>query len=133
VKLKNASITLLVSQDKTTIELYDGEARITFLEITLTPEQLSQALSRLAHTKCEIELNGLEKVGKKQEHKDLVFPFEEDAHDWKDRVSAARQEAEKHVEPGWIVDGYFGSRDSFFRAKDGKQYAKTTQRRWVAP
>lgn len=37
MKIENASITILVSGDETTIELHDNEACITFARIKLTP------------------------------------------------------------------------------------------------
>jgi len=41
-----------------------------------------------------------------------------------------RAMAQDKLEHGWIADGYFRSRASFF-TKDGKRYARCTIRRWV--
>ena len=49
----NGKITILINQEYTRIELRDDDASTTFVEIKLTPEQLSMALSRLAFTPCK--------------------------------------------------------------------------------
>lgn len=60
----NASLTLLINSDSTTIEVRDSDASICFLRIKLDPEQLSAALSRLANVKCDAEVLSIDKIGK---------------------------------------------------------------------
>lgn len=129
MKLNNAAIDIFIGQDSTTINIYDRDAGIEFLEVTLTPEQLSQALSRLSHTPCTVQVRGIDKIGKKQEMKPLEFPFAVKGN-WMDRSDLAAKESQKYADDGWVSDGYFGSQGSFFK-KDGQEWARTTQRRWV--
>lgn len=127
--LRSAGIDILIGQDSTTINVYDREAGIEFLEITLTQEQLCQALSRLSHTPCTAHVRGLDKVGKKQEIKSLDFPLV-GIKDHEDPKAIAKQMAQRFAEPGWKADTYFGSQDSFFTQGQSK-WARTSQRRWV--
>lgn len=124
----NGKITFLVGQEQTTIELIDDNASTTFAKITLTPEQLSSALSRIAYTECDIEVFGLDKLGKRMEHKKFDFEIPKDI-DKKELVKLSQELIDKENE-GWISDGYFSSQDSFFQ-KDGKNYARCMVRRWV--
>jgi hypothetical protein len=127
MKLNDASITILVSENNTTIKIYDEDADVQFCEIELTSKQFCQALGRLAHTHCEIEVRGLEKLGKKMEHKN--FEFEISNKDYGDKVVAC-QIVKKLCPDGWTPDYYFGSRGSFYGNND-KSYARCIIRRWV--
>lgn len=81
MKLKG-EITLLVGQDYTTIRIQDDASLQTICEVTLTPEQLSQALSRLARTPCEVEVypKAFDRLGLTMETSRLEFeiPFDLD-------------------------------------------------------
>ena len=122
-------ISVLINRDGTTIEVEDENANAMFLKITLTPEQLSAALSRQKAVECEIEVRGLEKIGKKHENKRFEFEIPSD-------LASSRNEnelqklAQSLLSDGWIAERYFSSQDSFFK-KDGVQYARCTIRRWV--
>ena len=119
-------ISILISRDnRTTIEVRDKNSTITFVEITLTNDQLASALSRLAHTPCEIEVRGLDKVGKKMEMDTLTFEV-----DAADKETAAKLAIESCKDSEWVPDTYFGSQNSF-TYKEGKITARTTIRRWV--
>ena len=128
MKLKNGRITMLASEDGMKIELHDNDASITFAHIKLTPIQLAQALGRLGYTECEIEVRLLDKIGKKMEHKGFTFELPE-TDTFRNKDLAKKIGAESCPE-GWESDLHFGSQGSFF-TKDGKQYARTTIRRWV--
>lgn len=65
MKIEEARITFLVGAESTTITLHDMKSGSAFAEIKLTPIQLSQALSRLSYTNCEINLFGLDKLNKR--------------------------------------------------------------------
>lgn len=121
------AITLLVSEDRTTIEIMDPASRITFVKIILTPEQFCQALSRRAYTPCELSVRGLDLVGKEMHMDKLVFELPE--HDFKDREKVACEEAKRVCPAGWTPDLYFGSQSSFLK-QDGKQFAQTKIRKW---
>jgi hypothetical protein len=130
MKLKNASISILINRDYTTIELHDEDAAMTFIEIKLTPEHLSDALSRLAHVPCKAEIIGIDKIGKKMEHKTLEFEIPENSGWGEERRNIASKYAKKACPEGWEPDNYFGSQNSFF-SKDEKQFARCIIRRYV--
>jgi hypothetical protein len=130
MKLNDASITILVSENNTTIEIYDECAGVQFCEIELTSKQFCQALGRLAHTHCEIEVRGLEKLGKKMEHKSIEFECGENGRWNKNEEQTLNKLAKAACPEGWEPDYYFGSQGSFF-TKDGKNFARCIIRRWV--
>ena len=74
MKLENAKIDIFINSEYTTINLHDSNSNCRFVSIKLTPEQLSSALSRTPMTDCEIEVIGLDIIGKKMEHK--IHKFE---------------------------------------------------------
>ena len=125
----NAQISMLFGEDGLTIEIRDDDASITFVNIHMTPSQVTQAFSRLMNTRVEkCEIRGIEHVGKVMEWRDFEFPIAESGYNQRKLLAA---EKVKEVCPeGWIPSTYFGSKDSFFQ-KDGVPYAKTTIRRWV--
>ena len=127
MEIKDGRISILCGEDCVEISLHDSDASITFANVKMKPEQFCQALSRLIHTKCEkMEVNGLEKVGKKMEHREIVFPINGKYRD----KGAALAVVDKYCPAGWVASRYFGSQGSFF-TRDGKEYARTTIRRWV--
>jgi hypothetical protein len=124
------SITLLVNQEGTTITIRDKESSLNLCEVTLTPQQLSAALSRLAHTPCELEIfeKSFEHVGKKLETDRLEFEIPVGfIRANKELVNKLALEA---TPEGWVPDLYFNSQNSFF-TRDGKNYAMCVVRRWV--
>jgi hypothetical protein len=120
------SITFLPSQEGTTIKVRCESSKITFLEVTLTNDELASMMSRLANTSCDFEVKGLDKVGKQMEHR--VFEFE-----YFDK-SNIEYTCETAMGNDGLVDWtsmhFYGSQNSFF-TKDGKQMARTTIRRWI--
>jgi hypothetical protein len=122
-------ISVLINRDGTTIEVEDENANARFLKITLTPEQLSAALSRQMAVECEIEVKGLEKIGKKHENKRFEFEIPSDLVSSRNE-NELQKLAQSLLNDGWIAERYFSSQDSFFK-KDGVQYARCTIRRWV--
>jgi hypothetical protein len=128
MEIKNAAISILINENYTTIELYDEDAATQFAEVTLTPAQLSQALSRICNTKCKIEVNGLDHVGKTMKHKTFQFEIPE-KYDYDNKSLIAAKYALKACPEGWESDMYFNSQNSFYK-EDGKQFARCTIRRW---
>ncbi len=129
----NAKVTILCGDNGVTIEVQDDDANTNFLKLTLSPEQWCTALGRLAFVSCEeCEVAGLDHVGLVHESKSWTFslPEDTDAYD-KNRESMARHEADMKCPVGWKPDTCYKSRDSFFQ-KDGKFWARTRIRRWVA-
>jgi hypothetical protein len=137
MKLKG-KITILINQDETMIEIRDELSSITFLKITLTPEQLSSALSRLAMTSCKFETRGLELVGKKMEHKSFEFEIPTYITEkYNINYNMPEEELQKYAQKlldeegeGYIAESYFQSQGSFF-SKNGIQYARVIARRWI--
>lgn len=131
MKIQNGAIDILIGTESTTIKLYDRDAGLAFAHVTLTPEQLSAALSRQSRTDCEIEVHGLNNVGKKMENKTHEFELPVDFTSNRiDSRGALYEQAVKTCPDGWIPENYFGSKDSFF-TRDGKNYARVTIRRWI--
>jgi hypothetical protein len=123
------SISILINREKTTIEIKDENANARFLTITLTPEQLSAALSRQMAIECEIEVSGIEKIGKKHENKQFEFEITKDLK-YSKNTDELQKLAQSQLSDGWIAERYFSSQNSFFE-KNGVQYARCTIRRWV--
>ena len=121
-------ISILINRDETTIEIEDESANVKFVKVKLTPEQLSAALSRQISIECELEVKGLEKIGKVHENKTFEFEIPETIPTRGNQLELQKI-AQSQLSDGWIADAYFGSQNSFFK-KDGKQYARVTIRRW---
>lgn len=132
MKLENACITFLVSEDKTTIELRDRNAATIFARVELTAVQLSQMLSRISNTDCQCEVFGLDRVGKKHEHETWEFEISQDLRGSQNSEELHKMALKSLALAGmdWMPDGYFGSKDSFF-TRDGKDFARVTIRRWT--
>ena len=127
-------ISILVGSEYTSIEIEDEKANTRFLQIRLTPEQLSMCLSRQACVPCEIELKGIDKIGKKHENKsfDFEIPKELSSPGYGDIDNSQKlaEIAQKQLKDGWIAEPYFRRQDSFFKQGD-KNYARCVIRRWV--
>jgi len=127
MKLKG-KISILINREHTTIEIEDENANARFLTIKLTPEQLSEALSRTMCVNCEIEVRGLEKVGKTHENKSFEFEIPKELASSK-HSDNLQEISQSLLTDGWISEGYFSSQNSFF-IRDDKQMARCTIRRW---
>lgn len=122
-------ITFLVNSDSTTIEITDTLSSIRFAKITLTPEQLSMALSRLYNTPCTIDVRGLDKIGKKLEVRDDEFPIGRQGSEIPN-TQELLEYVQSLLSDGWIVSDTFSSRGSFFD-KEGMLFVRARLRRWV--
>lgn len=125
----NGKISLLIGREETTIEIEDANANTTFLKVKLTSEQLSMALSRQAYVPCELEVAGLDRVGKKHEHTQFEFEIPKELANSK-YEKELQELAQSKLTDGWIAEGYFSSQSTFFK-KDDVQYARCTIRRYV--
>ncbi len=130
MKLEKASIDILVGAESTTIEIMDKKSRTVFVSVELTPDQLSQALSRIKNTPCEVSVNNLDRVGKTLEHEDFEFKMPDWHNRWRDDKSKLHEYVTSMLSNDWVADGYFGSQNSFF-TKDGEDWGRCTIRRWV--
>jgi uncharacterized protein YggL (DUF469 family) len=122
-------ISILINREGTTIEIEDENANARFLKVSLTPEQLSMALSRQMSVECEIEVNALHKIGKRHENKSFEFEIPKDLASSRD-AQKLQQIAQSLLSDGWMADNYFSSQNSFFK-KGETQYARCTIRRWT--
>lgn len=115
------------------IEITDDLSFVQFLDLKMTAEEFVSAIGGLGHVPCEFTLRGLDKVGKVHEHDTLELelgPAGDYSFDRKKRAQMlANQWCEKN-EGGWYPDLQFNSQTSFF-AKNGRQFARTTIRRYV--
>ena len=86
MKLKG-NITFLIQCDRTLIEIKDDDASTVFCRIVLTPEQTITILSHQAMVECELDVRGLDLVGKTHENKYFEFeiPPELIGYDYKRR------------------------------------------------
>jgi hypothetical protein len=114
---------------KIAIRVMDTEARIEFLEIEIDLEAFSECITGLGHCGCEMEVRGLQNVGKKIENMPIVFEVPEEFR-YKGKCGGVDSLAKKATPYGWECSMYFGSQTSFF-SKDGKDFARTTASRWV--
>lgn len=133
MKIEQGRITMLVSEERTVIEIKDNKASTTFCKVTLTPKQLSQALSRLSQTECEVEVFGLDKIGKTHESKNFQFEIPKElisSSKLKELTELCVKSLNKLGMSEWKPDLYFASKNSFIE-KEGKTYANTVIRRWV--
>ena len=126
------AITFSVNSEYATIGIRDVKACSTLLRITLTPEQLSQMLSRLAHTSCEkTELFNLDKAGKVHENKKVKIELPEKMYTSSPRdYDEINEYVKKQIDPGWTMDRYLRSQSSFVCSK-GKYYVNVIIRRWT--
>lgn len=123
MKLKEAAITILINEEKTTIELTDKSSGIKFATVTLTPEQLSGALGRIAFTECECTVQGLENLNKKLVTGTHIFELPKGVSAISSNSDKIYEIGKKTCPEGWVLNTYFGSQGSFFQ-KDGKQYVR---------
>ena len=116
--------------DSISIEIHDDKSNITICRGKITLENYAKVLTGLHGVEFDYEHGDLSKVGKEMEVGEHRFELPSDSYDREERLRVARDEAIATCPEGWKPDMYFGSRDSFY-AKDGKNYARCTIRRWV--
>lgn len=121
---------MLVDTDGTRISVRDIDSNITFLEIELTPDQLSAILSRRADVKVDINVHALDKIGKTHHNKRFEFKLPEGFVTYENK-NKIYELACKQAPEGWEVDDYFGSQDSFFFDDDGNKMCGVIIRQWI--
>lgn len=110
------------------ISIEDTDAVLTFVRLELDLEQFAEALMGLASVQGEMEVMGLENVGKKREMKTLEFPLPDDCGHY--YAKTAEEEVGKYLPEGWEFHGSFESKSSFFD-KNGKKWARCRILRWI--
>lgn len=122
-------ISILVGDETTVIHVEDENANTRFLELTISNAEFTRALGRSAHLPCDLNIRGLDNIGKTHENKTHEFELP-DGTNWKNREEVAIATAKGLDLGDWIPEPYFRSQNSFF-IKDGKDWARCTIRRYV--
>lgn len=134
MKELKTSLTLLVNGDEVRLEIRDEGASITFLTTIISPEDFCRLLSRQANVKTISQIRGIDKIGKKMEHKPFEFKlpdgFQRAYKDNGEQDILLKSLADSQLKEGWEADRYFGSQGSFFE-KDGEKWARVTIRRYI--
>lgn len=98
------------------ITIVDENSRIEFIDAEISYENFTQAITGLGHQEMEIEVRGLDRVGKKVVCEDRIIECPLKTHDrnvyraWLD---------DNAQEEGWLLNSYLGSQNSI-SYKDGK-------------
>jgi len=109
------------------ITIQDEDALIEFVQINVSLADFTEAVTGLAYTPCAFSVRGLDKVGKKREHRTFEFPLPDGSFNHK---KTACEVLPTVCPEGWTARDLFNSQDSFFQ-KDGKVWARTLIMRWV--
>lgn len=112
-----------------TIELEDRIANTRFARVTIKAEDVIQAFCQRADIDCIMEIEHLDRIGKKHKHIKLEFPMPLKGVSYSNRKEVAIAECQKYLPKGWIADKGYSSQDSFF-IKDGVEWASTIIRKY---
>jgi hypothetical protein len=110
VKTIDAKLTISYpSTGGVCIKVTDTLSSTAFVEISISHEEFSRALSSLSHRPCTAEVKGLDHVGMKlvREDRQARCP-----HGFLTREQAESWLLENAQEPGWQMDPYLGSQRS---------------------
>lgn len=119
------------------MQIEDELSGARFVEVRIDPQGFFDMM-RSSYVPCELDVRGLNVLGKKMENDSFSFKIPESIPErsWKERdvyhkeLQEYAQSLLDHRGDGWISDGYFGSQNSFF--EQGKErWARTTIRRYM--
>lgn len=130
--IKEPGITILADKDSVVIQLSNGIN--DFITVKLTPNQFTQALSRLMHTKCiSMKLYDLDIINKKRISEPIEFKVSNrylyQTHN-KFLKLLTEYKAKKICPKGWNINLYFGSSNSYFY-KDKETWARTQVYKYI--
>jgi len=99
------------------IEIRDELSRVKFVSATMSPEAFAHAVTGLAEQDAELEVHGLEYVGKRKvtEKRQIACPLE-----WRSKDEYTQWLIQNAQEDGWILNTHLGSQDSVTSNEDGK-------------
>lgn len=117
------------SDDYISIALEDEDARITFVEVNLDLAGFALALTGSSTVYCDIDVDGLENVGKLKEQIEAVFALPEGTDYSNERATALSMIDE--IDDGWDYSTDLYSPDSFYSDRSGRRRFKTIATRWV--
>lgn len=104
------------SSDRVNIRIQDCASRIQFVELSLSVEDYGYLITGLSNQEAEMEVRGLENVGKRSvtEPRVILCPVKsyskEVLQQW--LLDYAQEE-------GWTIDTYLGSQGSITHKEDG--------------
>ncbi len=113
--------SLTICKDSSgTVRVYvrDQESRTVFAALRLSPEDFADALFGLAETHCELDVHGLDRIGKRRVSESRQIEVLGEAKIYK-RDNLRAWLRENAQEPGWILDDYLGTQGSVLY-RDGK-------------
>lgn len=129
--IKDPGITILTDKDNVIIQLSNGIK--DFITVNLTPNQFTQALSRLMHTKCtSIETHNLERLNKKRISEPIEFKVSNKTY-YRSKFLKFLTEYKANkiiMKKGWRISLYFGSQGSYFY-KSEETWARTQIYKYV--
>ncbi len=109
------------------ISFEDKNSRVEFVEVKVSFENFTKALTGQGMIPMEFKTRGLNEVGKIKESKELVF-LVSGYIEGKDEAERCCQD---YADEGWTASGYFRSQNSLIKHADGEYYAHGTQYRFV--
>lgn len=133
MKKISGDVTILIDENGAHIEVRDKNASILLVDVKMTPESFMAALGRTGHCPADLQVTEYpERIGKTMKVDSLSFQLPARAKNLygEECANIARLKAEKVCPKGWQADMYFGSQNSYFTAKDGQKWARTTIRKW---
>ncbi len=110
----------------------DDMSGTQFVNLTVSPEDVCALMSRQIHIDCDMNVRGLEKVGKVMWMAELSFQQNQHCLDanYGDKKKELAIYASLITPDPWVSDGYFGGQNSTFR-EDGIECARTTIRAYM--
>jgi hypothetical protein len=104
------------SQDKVVISIVDDASRLQFVEVSMSVEDFGYAITGLAYRPADLEVRGLQYVGKTHIRASRTIECPLNTHD---KPTLRKWLEENAQEDGWLLDTYLGSQTSITRG-DGK-------------
>lgn len=97
-----------------------------FMEVEITHEEFSKALSSLAERPIEMQVAETERLGKRKISQEIIVEVPKDYDKESARKAVTKFVEKQSKEDGkpWIADLYLGSQNSFFYRGE-KRYART--------
>ena len=104
------------SDDKVRICLTDAASGIEFAEVAMELEAYAQAITGLSYVEGDLEVRGLEWVGKRRitEKREVVCPLKS-----YDRNELSKWLRDNAQEDGWLVSSYLGSQNAIHQTPQG--------------
>lgn len=116
-------------KEKIRIVVRDRKSRIQFLDLEIGYDDFAKAITGLSEVDCDATLNGAEKFGLKKEIVKVKAKMP-DEFNYSNKKEIAYDVCMKECPDGFVIDKYFGSKNSFVTTKDGS-YAVANAFRWV--